>query len=90
MISVVSNILPRELITLVRAALAGDYVKARAMHYKLLPVLRALFVETNPIPVKAATAMLGMCENELRLPLTPLTEENRKKLTEALKGAGLL
>jgi 4-hydroxy-tetrahydrodipicolinate synthase len=89
-IAVTSNILPREVVALVAAARRGDYEAARREHYKLLPVMRNLFLETNPIPIKAAVAMLGLCENELRLPLTELTAPNRDKLEQALKSAGLL
>jgi 4-hydroxy-tetrahydrodipicolinate synthase len=89
-IGVVPNIMPRETVALTRAALAGDISQARALHYRLLPVLRALFAETNPIGIKAALALLGRCENELRLPLTSLTEGNLRTLRAALQGAGLL
>lgn len=89
-IGVVPNIAPRETVALVKAALAGDYAKARALHFKLAPLLRALFAETNPIGIKAAMTMLGMCEGELRLPLTTLTEPNQKALKSALTAFGLL
>jgi 4-hydroxy-tetrahydrodipicolinate synthase len=89
-ISVVSNLLPQPLIALVKAANAGDFTRARAEHYKLLPLLRALFLETNPIPAKAAMAMLGACANELRLPLTELTSENAARLRTVLVELELL
>jgi 4-hydroxy-tetrahydrodipicolinate synthase len=89
-IGVIPNILPREMIALTKAALAGDFAGARALHYKLAPVMRALFTETNPIGIKAAMAMLGYCEGELRLPLTTLTEPNQQVLRTALTGVGLL
>jgi 4-hydroxy-tetrahydrodipicolinate synthase len=78
------------MIALTKAALAGDFASARALHYKLAPVMRALFTETNPICIKAAMAMLGYCEGELRLPLTTITEPNREVLRAALAGVGLL
>jgi 4-hydroxy-tetrahydrodipicolinate synthase len=89
-IGVLPNILPREMIALVKAARASDLSKARELHYQLAPLMRALFLETNPIGIKAAMALLGQCENELRLPLTPLTEGHAKTLRSALQGAGLL
>jgi 4-hydroxy-tetrahydrodipicolinate synthase len=88
-IGVIQNILPREAVALTKAALAGDFVTARVLHYKLSPLLRALFTETNPIGIKAAMAQLGLCEGELRLPLTRLTEPNLKLLRSALAGWGL-
>jgi len=89
-IAVVSNVWPAKTCELVRAALAGDYERARACHYELLPVIQALFTETNPIPVKAAMAMLGKMTGDLRLPLTPITEPNRQRLEAALRAAKLL
>jgi 4-hydroxy-tetrahydrodipicolinate synthase len=89
-ISVVSNLLPQPLISLVNAANAGDFDRARSEHFRLLPLLRSLFLETNPIPVKAAMAMLGLCNNELRLPLTELTRDNVEKLRAVLVAQGLL
>ncbi|MFM2420269.1 MAG: Dihydrodipicolinate synthase [Pseudomonadota bacterium] len=89
-ISVVSNLLPKNLMRLVNAANAGDYKTARAEHYVLLPLLRALFLETNPIPVKAAMAMLGACQNEMRLPLTRITDANAAALRSVLTQVGLL
>lgn len=89
-IGVTANITPRESVALTKAALAGDLAGARALHYKLAPLNRALFAETNPIGIKAALAMVGLCEGELRLPLTTLTEGNQKLLRSALLGLGLL
>ena len=88
-IAVVSNLVPERLIKLVNAALAGDYESARAEHYALLPLMQAMGIEVNPIPVKTALAMLGRCSPELRLPLTPLREENMPALRKALQGVGL-
>jgi 4-hydroxy-tetrahydrodipicolinate synthase len=88
-IGVLPNIMPREMIALVQAARAGDLPKARELHYRLAPLMRALFLETNPIGIKAAMALLGQCENALRLPLTPLSEVHVKTLRAALSGVGL-
>ena len=63
---------------------------ARKMHYKLLELFKIVFVETNPIPVKAAMAMMGMIQEEIRLPLTPLSSQHRPKLKTALERYGIL
>ena len=89
-VSVVANVAPKETAALTAAALKDDYKKAAALHLKLFPLVKALFVETNPIPVKAALAMLGLCRPEPRLPLTPLSAEARPKVKKALKDFGLL
>jgi 4-hydroxy-tetrahydrodipicolinate synthase len=89
-ISVISNLVPAKQIALVRAALAGDFATARALHFELLPLLRVLSVETNPIPVKAAMALTGRCDAEVRMPLTPLTAANQKTLETVLGSLGLL
>jgi 4-hydroxy-tetrahydrodipicolinate synthase len=87
-ISVVGNCLPKPWSAAVDAALRGDWDAARRQHYALLPVIRALFLETNPIPIKAAMAMLGLCRDELRLPLVPMSDGPRAVLREALREAG--
>jgi 4-hydroxy-tetrahydrodipicolinate synthase len=84
-ISTSSNVAPAEMAELVRAALGGDLARARALHYQLQPLFDALFCETNPIPVKAALSMLGLCGEEVRLPLTPLTQPNRERVQSVLK-----
>jgi 4-hydroxy-tetrahydrodipicolinate synthase len=89
-IAVISNILPKPFAELVRAGLAGDFARARQLHYQLLPVMRTLFLETNPIGIKAALALMGAGSDELRLPLTKLTESNRAILKQSLKDAGAL
>ncbi len=89
-ISVVSNIAPNDMANLVEAALDADYTKAKELHYKLQPLCRAMFLETNPIPVKTALAMMGKIEEELRLPLCKMKEENRKRLESILKDYGLI
>jgi 4-hydroxy-tetrahydrodipicolinate synthase len=75
---------------MVSAALKGNYAEARALHYKLTPLFTALFLETNPIPVKAALAMMGKMSEEVRLPLTPLADAFRPTLREALQQAEVL
>ena len=89
-ITVTANVVPTDMANLVSAALNGDYEHARKLHYKLTPLFSALFLETNPIPVKAALAMMGKISEESRLPLTPLADEFRSKLQEALQQAGAL
>ena len=88
-ISAIANVVPREMAQLADAALAGRWDEARALHYRLLPLIRACFLETNPIPVKAALAMLGRCQDELRLPLLPMSEKPRETLRAALGAFGL-
>jgi len=89
-ISVVANVLPKQSADVVQAALSGDYATARRLHFEMLPLIRALFLETNPIPVKAALAMMGYCRDELRLPLVPMTEAARAKLRTVMQTYGLL
>jgi len=88
-VSVANNLLPRQVKELTRKALEGDFKGAREVHYKLYPLFKALFMETNPIPVKTALWMLGMCEKEFRLPLTPMPPEKEEKLREVLRSYGL-
>ncbi|MEK7234421.1 MAG: 4-hydroxy-tetrahydrodipicolinate synthase [Elusimicrobiota bacterium] len=89
-ISVVANIAPKASQALCDAALKGDHKKAATLHLKLFPLIKSLFVETNPIPVKAALAMMGVCRPEPRLPLTTLSMEHRPTLKKALKEFGLI
>jgi 4-hydroxy-tetrahydrodipicolinate synthase len=89
-ISTSSNLVPRAMVELVQAARSGDLARARQLHFRLLPLFDALFCETNPIPVKAALAHLGLVEEEIRLPLTPLTAPSRARLQAVLKEQGLL
>lgn len=89
-ISTASNVAPGEVVDLVRAFRAGDLARARALHYRLLPLFDVLFCETNPIPVKAAVALRSGVPEELRLPLTRLSEANRGRLEAVLKELGLL
>jgi 4-hydroxy-tetrahydrodipicolinate synthase len=83
-ISVASNVAPGAVSDMVRAVLEGDWQRGRELHYELLPLFRALFVETNPIPVKTAASLLGLCSDEMRLPLVPMEGENLHALQETL------
>ena len=89
LISVVSNVAPEETTHMVHAAMDGDNREAAAWQLKLLPLINALFCETSPIPCKAAMAALGMCEDEVRLPLVPMQERNRPRLYQAMRELGL-
>jgi 4-hydroxy-tetrahydrodipicolinate synthase len=89
-ITVTANIAPVDMAAMVAAFAAGRLDEAKRLHYKLYPLFTALFCETNPIPVKAALALMGKIDGELRLPLSPLASENREKLTRALKEYGLI
>ena len=83
-ISVASNLIPAELNKMTDACAAGDFVAAAALHKKYWRLFKDLFIESNPIPVKAAMAMLGMIEEEYRLPLCPLSDANREKLRRTI------
>lgn len=87
-VSVAANIMPKEMSAMVKYCLEGDQKKALDLYYKLAPILRGLFMETNPIPVKAAANMLGLAAGSLRAPLTDLAPENKKKLESLLKAVG--
>jgi len=89
-ISVIANIVPRETAEMTHAALAGDWKLARELHLRLFPLCRAVFIETNPIPVKEAMAMMGMLEPEFRLPLCRMGDANRERLRAILTQHGLL
>jgi len=89
-ISVASNEAPAEMAALVEAAEAGDFATARARHARLLPLMQINFVESNPIPVKAAMAMMGLIEERYRLPLVALQPESRARLAAVLQAQGLL
>ncbi|MCX5694498.1 MAG: 4-hydroxy-tetrahydrodipicolinate synthase [Candidatus Omnitrophica bacterium] len=89
-ISVVANIVPADVAALVAAFAKGDIKKAQELHFKLLPLIKAVFLETNPIPVKTAMGLLGMCEAGLRLPMCSMSDDNLDKLKKALKDYGLL
>jgi 4-hydroxy-tetrahydrodipicolinate synthase len=89
-VSVIANILPRETADMTHAALEGDWKRARDLHYKLFPLARAAFMETNPIPIKEAMAMAGMLTPEFRLPMCRMAEGNRERLRAVLKQYGLV
>ncbi|MDR1104559.1 MAG: 4-hydroxy-tetrahydrodipicolinate synthase [Endomicrobium sp.] len=89
-ISVLSNLLPLETLSLIRAFEKGNIKEAKKIHYKFLPLVNALFMETNPIPVKTAAAMLGICSSEIRLPMCEMEESNKLKLKKVLKDFKLL
>jgi 4-hydroxy-tetrahydrodipicolinate synthase len=89
-ISVVSNVVPREVVQMVDAFACGRIRKASQLHAKLYPLFKDLFIETNPIPVKAALAMMGLIVEEYRLPLVPMSAANRAKLKATLKACGVL
>jgi 4-hydroxy-tetrahydrodipicolinate synthase len=89
-ISVVANVAPKQTAAMCAAAQGGDFQKARALHRKLFPLVKALFVETNPIPVKAALGMMGLCGGTPRLPLTSLTPGSRALVRRELAACGLL
>ena len=89
-ISVTSNVMPREVTEMTHAALKGDYERAGRIHAKLFPLFKDLFIETNPIPVKAALAMMGQMEEIFRLPLVPLTDNNKAQLHKTLAALGLV
>jgi 4-hydroxy-tetrahydrodipicolinate synthase len=89
-VSVTANVAPRLMHELCMAAIAGDTKKAMEIQLKLLPLHKALFVESNPIPVKWAVSRMGLCSEAIRLPLTPLTSANRPALERVLQSTGLV
>jgi len=89
-ISVAANIIPEEITRMIEAYLKGDVKEAQKLHYKTYPLCRAMFIETNPLPVKTALARMGMLKKEWRLPLDGMQKENEKKLEKALLDYGLL
>ena len=89
LVSVAANEMPGPMRALVHLILAGEVEKARAWHYRLLPLMDANFLETNPAPVKAALALTGRIRNVLRLPLVPVTEKTRTAMAAALKDLGV-
>jgi len=89
-ISVTANIAPSDMAEMTAAALSGDFTEARRINDKLYPLHKVLFLETNPIPVKAALSLMGRCSDEVRLPLCELSDKNKKKLKTVLADYGLL
>ena len=88
-ISVVSNVVPRKMAELCKLTCSGDLIGARALHFELVPLFDALFVESNPIPVKAALERMGKIGGEVRLPLSPASTVTRTLVTEVLTSLGL-
>ena len=88
-ISVVANIVPRDVADMVKAALANDFAVAREAHLKLFPLIKACFLESNPIPIKAMAAMLGLCSGEVRLPLSAPRSRNRAAIAAAVQEYGM-
>jgi 4-hydroxy-tetrahydrodipicolinate synthase len=89
-ISTVANIAPMEMSDLTQACLKGDWETGRKLQFKLVPLIRAVFLETNPIPIKTALSIMGKCRGDLRLPLTPMAESNLNKLRQAMTDFGLI
>lgn len=89
-ISVTSNVAPALCAEFQNACLAGDFVKARSIHERLMPLHEALFIETSPGPVKYAASLLGLCSPEVRLPLAPIAESSKRAVEEAMISVGLL
>ncbi len=89
-ISVVANVAPKLTVSLVEAFQRGDLAKARKLHLSLAPLIRAVFLETNPIPIKKAVELIGLPAGHLRLPLAPISEDNERKLRAALNDLHLL
>ncbi|HSV96973.1 MAG TPA: 4-hydroxy-tetrahydrodipicolinate synthase [Spirochaetota bacterium] len=88
-ISVLANVLPADMKKIVTLFNEGRFDESRTLFYKILPLCRAMFYETNPIPVKAAMEMMGRCAGDIRLPLVPLSDEHRAKLRQALVDYGV-
>lgn len=89
-ISVVANVVPRDTAEMVGSFEKGNIKKARQLHYRLLPLVKAMFMETNPIPVKTAMGLMKLCEPTLRLPMCPMSEGNFKRLKIVMKEYGLI
>ncbi len=88
-ISVIANIVPKDVADMCAAWEKGDIETARALHLKMYPLVKALFFETNPVPVKTAASWLGLCAADVRLPLVPLTQAGQEKLKSTMKEYGL-
>ena len=88
-ISVISNMLPKETVKICDLYFSGNIEESKNLQLKYLPLIRALFSEVNPIPIKSAMAKLGFCENYLRLPLCPMDKKKEEKMFEIMKGLGI-
>jgi len=89
-ISVVSNVVPADMAGMCNAFFKGDLARARELHYKMWPLIEAMFIETNPVPVKTAVKMLGKITGEVRQPLCPMSEANENKLRQVMQKYGLI
>ena len=89
-VSVAANVAPARVKAIVSAALKGDFAAARAAHRAIMELVRSLFLETNPIPVKTALRLMGRINGQLRLPLCPPSAETEKALGESLSALGLI
>jgi 4-hydroxy-tetrahydrodipicolinate synthase len=89
-VSVVSNEVPGPMSQMTRAALSGDFARAREIHYRILPLMNANFIESNPIPVKAVLAMMGMLTENYRLPLVPMMPNNRAQIQKIAEELGIV
>ncbi len=89
-VSVASNVVPRQIAQMVKAFAGGNVQTALKLHDKYHPLFKDLFIETNPVPVKAALAMMGQIEEEYRLPLVPMASKNRESLRATMKACGIL
>ena len=89
-ISVLSNVIPKETCEIARRYFAGDIEGAAELQMRYMPLIRALFCEVNPIPAKAAMAAMGLCEDVLRLPMTPMEPANRERLLSAMRKEGII
>ncbi|OIO38446.1 MAG: 4-hydroxy-tetrahydrodipicolinate synthase [Candidatus Omnitrophica bacterium CG1_02_49_10] len=89
-VSVIANVVPKDVADMVNAYLEGDIEKAKSLHFKLLPICKAMFIETNPIPVKTAMKLMGRSNGRFRLPLCEMSDSNVPKLKDALKEYGLI
>ena len=89
-ISTVANIAPREMSEVAQACLKGNWEEGRKLQLQLIPLIRAVFIETNPIPVKTALSLMGKCRGDLRLPLTPMGESNLHKMRKSMTAFGLI
>jgi 4-hydroxy-tetrahydrodipicolinate synthase len=89
-ISVLANEAPGLLHDMVWSAFNGDWKQSQEMHHRLLPLMEMNFIESNPIPVKTAMAMMGLLQENFRLPLVPMAAENREKLRKCVAGLGLI
>jgi len=90
LISVVANEAPAETAALIRSCLDGEYGRARELHFRLLPLMRANFIESNPVPVKTALELMGRCRGDLRAPLGPPEPSTRAAVRQALERAGVV